>query len=160
MSLTVTQGIVNAIDDDQSGTFIALNGSVLDYDDSTIPDRDIVLSIGDLVIGRYNTVGTKLENVVPLESLNNTVNNTLTADSFTAAKVKCQLQIAQCCAVKKINKYITDQKDGKRCEKDFDDAELMFNLIDSLRGFIPEGDLISGQQATYEMIVAYPIPPP
>lgn len=67
---------------------------------------------------------------------------------FSASSVKCSLQIANCCAVSKINKYITDQQDGKRCEKDFDDAELMFSLIDSLRGFIPEGDLISGTQAS------------
>lgn len=66
---------------------------------------------------------------------------------FTAATVKCDLQIAQSCAVNKINSYITNQKNGKRCENDFSDAELMFNLIDSLRGFIPEGSLIGGVQA-------------
>lgn len=154
MSHTIKQGIINGINDDQIGRFIDLDGDVLDYDDSTLPTREIVLSIGDPVIGSYDNSGEVLENILLLKPIYKTIADNLTEDSFTTAKVKCQLQIAQCCAVDKINRYIINQADGKRCEKDFDEAELMFNMIDSLRGFVPEGDLLSGNQATYEIIVS------
>lgn len=72
--------------------------------------------------------------------------------TLTKDKIKNCLIAAQCCAVKKINEYIANQDDGKRNEKLFDDAELMFNMIDSIRGFIPEGDLLIGRQAAYEII--------
>lgn len=149
------QGYITTLDTPTSGTLTDINGDVYDFDDTTLTDRSISLSIGSLIIGSFNSGTNLIGNIVLLQPIFDIINATLTADSFTRTKVKCALQIAQCCAVNKINKYITNQDDGKRNEKLFNDAELMFNMIDSLSKqglFIPEGDLLIGRQAVYEII--------
>lgn len=58
------------------------------------------------------------------------------------------LKIYNCCAAKKGAQYIRDLADGKDCDTLFEDAELMIGLIDSIAGFIYEGDVVSGTQAS------------
>ena len=68
----------------------------------------------------------------------------LIPSELTRADVLLILQNANCCASKKLVRWINTQ-----CEQDFEDAELMWDLIDSIVTFVPEGDTISGDQACY-----------
>lgn len=69
------------------------------------------------------------------------------ADSLTQFELIQHLRYANQIAAKKIASYIDKLKDGKRDEKLFDDAELLFNLIDSIKNVTPIGDMINGTHA-------------
>lgn len=68
--------------------------------------------------------------------------------SFTYSDIRRKLQIANCCAARKYEKYI----EGLQCGHNYLDylyeARTMVNFIDAIRGFVPSGELLSGSQAT------------
>lgn len=59
-----------------------------------------------------------------------------------------QLRLYNCCAANKIAQYIDGFKSGKDCEKLYDDAKFMFNLIDSIVCMIPstEGNSLTDNE--------------
>lgn len=69
--------------------------------------------------------------------------------TLTSASINRKLQIYNCCASKKGAAYLAAFDNTIPCNDLIDDAELMVGLIDSVVGFIPEGEVISGDQATY-----------
>lgn len=70
------------------------------------------------------------------------------AESLTRFELIQHLRYANQMAVEKIVSYIDKMKDGEMDEKLFDDAELLFNLIDSIKEITPIGDMIDGIHAS------------
>lgn len=68
---------------------------------------------------------------------------------LTSENINRQLQIMNCCAAKKGAEYITKFENKIPCDNLFEDAELMIGLIDGIIGFVPEGEVISGTQASF-----------
>ncbi len=67
--------------------------------------------------------------------------------ALTSASIQRSLQIANCCAAHKGFSYIQLLKKGQRDQHLLDEASLMVDLVDSITGFIPSGEVISGEQA-------------
>ncbi len=72
-----------------------------------------------------------------------------------SARIKRLLQIANCCAQKQGQLSIDAKEKGRNdCGKLLAEASLMTNLIDSICGFVPEGEVIGGSQANVKMTIA------
>lgn len=106
----------------------------------------------DMVAGSYSftiramdaldCVGSRAYNVV-IGSMPSLPTPTTLRDLFLSL-----LKSLNCCAATKLCDWIK-----KKCEDDFDDAEQMWNIIDSIVGFVPQGSLLSGTQASTTIIV-------
>ena len=75
---------------------------------------------------------------------------TLTPENIDRTTLLTLLRTYNCCAGKKSVQYIEAfEKGNPSCAALFDDTELMFNLIDSIKCVIPKGTIISGDQACF-----------
>ena len=148
MANTITIGTVQTITSTTAGTIKTLAGTSVSYSDATLATREIDLVLGEYVVFAFDTPTTT--NISPLASLyaqgleySNASNN------LTAASILRLLQIYNCCAGKKGVEYLTKFDKMIPCDHLKDDAELMVGLIDSVVGFVPEDEYITGRQAVY-----------
>jgi hypothetical protein len=68
---------------------------------------------------------------------------------MTSLEVNRRVQNADICAYKKGEKYIDGLAAGKKCEELLVEAQTIVSLTNAIRGYIPEGETISGTQAEY-----------
>lgn len=68
--------------------------------------------------------------------------------------IKTRLQIANCCAVEMGGDFVDKLKKGDRCDDDLKDIRLIVALVNSIRGYVPEGEVLSSSLActTYNHI--------
>ena len=71
----------------------------------------------------------------------------ITADNITSDIVLSKRQIANCCASKKVIHYVENLESGKKCSNLLANAELIFAIVDMLKGYVPVGEVIRGTQA-------------
>jgi len=152
MPNTVTIGVVKLVASTTTGTIEDLAGNTITYSDATLPTRFIDLKLGEYVIFGFDTPTTT--NITPLTAIYaKGLTDANAANSLTAASIKRQLQINNCCAAKKGAEYIEKFDQDIPCDNLKKDAELMVDFIDSIAGFVPENEYVSGKQATYMISV-------
>lgn len=150
MSNTVIVGQILTATTATAGTIKALDGTVYSYSDATLSTRSIALELGEYVIFAYNTTGPVTVGVTPLTDIYADGLTDANADNeITAADIQRSLRINNACASYKGAQWITKQEQMIPCDELKDDARTMTAMIDSVVGFIPEDEIISGRQATY-----------
>ena len=148
MPATITIGNIKTVTSTTDGTIKDLAGNTITYSDATLATRSINLKLGESVIFGFDTPTTT--NITPLTAVYaKGLTDANAINTLTAASIKRQLQINNCCASKKGAEYISKFEKNIPCDNLLEDAELMVNLIDSVVGFVPEDEIISGKQATY-----------
>jgi hypothetical protein len=150
MSNTIIVGQIQTATTATAGTIKALDGTVYSYSDSTLSTRSIALELGEYVIFAYDTTGPVTVGVTPLTDIYADGLTDATEDNeITAADIQRSLRINNACASYKGAQWITKQDQMIPCDELINDARTMVSMIDSVTSFIPEGEVISGRQATY-----------
>lgn len=150
MAQVITIGTVKLVASTSTGTIESLAGTTITYTDASLPTRAVNLALGEYVIFLYNTVTLTTDGITPLTDIYSQGLTDANADNeLIGADIKRQLQINNACAAKKGSDYIEGCKKGNADKKLINDAEIMVALIDSIVGFIPENEIIEGNQATY-----------
>lgn len=149
MANTVTIGVVQTVATTTTGTIKTLAGTTISYSDATLATRTVNLLPVEYVIFDLN--GATTTNICTLTSIYaQGLTDANSGHILIASDITRQLQINNACAAKKGADYIEKFEKNIPCDDDLkNDAELMVGLIDSIVDFIPENEIISGNQATY-----------
>lgn len=149
---TTTIGQIFSVSSATAGQIKPLSGSVFSYSDATLATRSIVPVLGEYVICNYD--GATTTGITPLTDIYaQGLTDANDDNELIGSDIRRQLQIYNACASKKGADYIEKFEKEIPCDNLKNDAEMMVGLIDSIVGFIPEDEIVSGRQATYLLIV-------
>lgn len=148
MAKVITIGVVQIVTTTSVGTIKTLAGTTISYSDSTLPTRSINLTLGEYVIFAYDNPTTT--SITPLTDIYDTgLTNANAVNDITAAQISRSLKINNACASNKGAEWVEKHNNSIPCAELLDDAETMVAMIDSVKGFVPENEIVSGKQATY-----------